>query len=192
MINQFVFFLEEKSAEIMLNEILPQILPEHIQYQFIIFEGKQDLEKRLPRRLKGWLNAEQVQFVVLRDKDSGDCIKIKEKLKQICVDAGKPNTLIRIACHELESFYLGDLQAVARAFGKETLSKSQQTRKFKNPDELSNPVQELEKLLEGLVDGGYQKISGSRKIAPFMDIENNRSTSFNQLVSGIRKMANLL
>ncbi|QMT32443.1 DUF4276 family protein [Alysiella filiformis] len=185
--NQFVFFLEEKSAEIMLNEILPKILPEHIQYQFIIFEGKQDLEKRLPKRLKGWLNAEQIQFVVLRDKDSGNCLEIKENLKKICIDAGKPNTLIRIACHELESFYLGDLQAVARAFGKETLRKLQQTRKFKNPDELSNPVQELDRL----VDGGYQKISGSRKIAPFMDIENNRSTSFNQLLSGIRKIANL-
>ena len=48
-----VFFLEEKSAEIMLEGILPQILPEGIGYRCVVFEGKQDLEKRLPKRLRG-------------------------------------------------------------------------------------------------------------------------------------------
>lgn len=49
-----VFFLEEKSAEIMLDGILPQILPEGVAYRCVVFEGKQDLEKRLSKRLKGW------------------------------------------------------------------------------------------------------------------------------------------
>lgn len=49
---------------------------------------------------------------MLRDKDSGDCVETKNRLAGICRDAGKPNALIRIACHELESWYLGDLSAV--------------------------------------------------------------------------------
>lgn len=185
MIMQLVFFLEEKSAEIMLDGILPKILPENVNYQCITFEGKQDLEKRLPKRLKAWLHADKTQFIVLRDQDSGDCKKIKEKLRKICVDAGRPHTLIRIACHELESFYLGDLQAVSRAFDKPNIVRLQQKKKFRNPDQLPNPVQELEKLIE------YQKISGSRKIAPYMDIDNNSSISFNMLINGIKKVANL-
>lgn len=186
MITQLVFFLEEKSAEIMLDSILPKILPENVGYQCITFEGKQDLEKRLPKRLKGWIHTETTQFIVLRDQDSGNCIEIKERLRQICIDAGKPDVLVRIACHELESFYLGDLQAVAQAFEKTNIIKLQNNQKFRNPDNLSNPVQELERLIPE-----YQKISGSRKIAPYMDINHNSSTSFNILVSGIKKILNL-
>ena len=40
--NTLVFLLEEPSAKEMLKGILPRLLPEHIQPQFIVFEGKQD------------------------------------------------------------------------------------------------------------------------------------------------------
>jgi hypothetical protein len=53
-------------------------------------------------------------FVVLRDQDSGDCLEIKERLMALCGRAGKEDALVRIACRELESFYLGDLKAVER------------------------------------------------------------------------------
>ena len=50
-----------------------------------------------------------------RDKDSGDCRSIKRKMAQKVQNSGKMDkTLIRIACHELESFYLGDLSAVEK------------------------------------------------------------------------------
>ena len=44
-----VFFLEEPSAQEMLKGILPKILPENIQPRFVIFDGKQDLERQLVR-----------------------------------------------------------------------------------------------------------------------------------------------
>ena len=178
-----VFFLEEKSAEIMLDGILPHILPDRVEYKCVVFEGKQDLEKRLPKRLKGWQHAGETKFIVLRDQDSADCHLIKQRLVEICQEAGRPETLVRIACRELESFYLGDLAAVGQAFGKVNLSKQQESRKFRNPDMLGNPVQELQKLIPD-----YQKLSGSRKIASQMKIDNNKSESFNMLIKGIRNL----
>ena len=90
---------------------------------------------------------------------------------------------MRIACRELESFYLGDLAAVGQAFDKANLGKQQKGKKFRNPDLLSNPVQELQKLVSD-----YQKLSGSRKIASHMKIDANKSESFNALIKGIRNL----
>ena len=67
-----VFFLEEPSAKELLQGILPKVLPEQCTTQFVVFEGKQDLEKRLPMRLRAWQQPES-RFIVLRDQDSGDC-----------------------------------------------------------------------------------------------------------------------
>lgn len=181
--SQIVFFLEEPSAKEMLKGLLPKILPTQMTIQFVVFEGKQDLEKRLPLRLKAWRQPD-TKFVVMRDQDSGNCKTIKNNLTQKCVDAGKPDCLVRIACHELESFYLGDLAAVSEAIGPRNLSAQQNNAKYRDPDRLANAAQELKK-----VASSYQKVSGSRAIGPLMDIHNNRSHSFNALVSGIKRIA---
>ena len=68
---ELVFFLEEPSAKAMLQGVIPRLLPD-IEVRYIVFEGKQDLEKRLPIRLRAWQNPES-RFLVLRDQDSGDC-----------------------------------------------------------------------------------------------------------------------
>ena len=49
-----VFFLEEPSAREMLAGVLPRMLPENINVRYIIFQGKQDLEKNLKSKLLGW------------------------------------------------------------------------------------------------------------------------------------------
>lgn len=46
--------LEEPSAREMLKEILPSVLPEDVSLRFVIFEGKQDMEKQIEKRLRGW------------------------------------------------------------------------------------------------------------------------------------------
>jgi len=111
-VKTLVFFLEEPSAKEMLTALLPKILPPEIDSRFIVFQGKQDLEKNLLKRLRGWRVPES-GFIVLRDQDSGDCHTIKRKLSVICSEAEK-EVLVRIACHEMESFYLGDLSAVEK------------------------------------------------------------------------------
>lgn len=176
-----VFFLEEPSAREMFEGILPKILPETIRAQYIVFEGKQDLEKQLIRKLKYW-KMPDCRFFVLRDQDSDDCHYIKENLVEKCREAQKPNTIVRIACHELESFYLGDLQAVDQGLRTNNLSRLQNTRKYRKPDNLNNPAQELINLTEK----SYQKVSGSRAISKHMNLENNCSHSFNILVKAIK------
>jgi len=141
------------------------------------------LEKRLERILRLWYKPDCL-FVVMRDKDSGDCRRIKEGIRNLCDRAGKQDTLVRIACHELESFYLGDLAAVENGLGIRGLSKHQENRLYRNPDHLECPAQELMKLTRNR----YDKVSGSRAIAPHLSIIDNRSKSFNVLVSGIRNL----
>lgn len=49
-----VFFLEEPSAKAMLNGLLPRLHPMGWQFRYVVFEGKQDLEKQLPLKLRAW------------------------------------------------------------------------------------------------------------------------------------------
>ncbi|RKT45320.1 DUF4276 family protein [Thiocapsa rosea] len=180
---QLVLFLEEPSAREMLTGLLPRMLPPGIAFRCVVFEGKQDLEKRLLPKLRGWQAADTL-FVVLRDKDQGDCTKIKGRLTQLCSNAGRPETLVRIACHELESWYLGDLRAVERGLEINGLAPQQGKAKYKNPDRLANPFQELQRL----TGNRYQKVSGSRNIGPHLSLERNSSHSFSVFVSGIRRL----
>jgi len=179
---QLVFFLEEPSAREMLKGLLPKLLPANVTPQYVVFEGKQDLEKRLTMRLKAWQHP-NAKFIVMRDQDNGNCVTIKQNLVQQCTASGKPETLVRIACHELETFYLGDLNAVELAIGPSKIGNLQNKAKYRDPDRLANPSEELKKLAPD-----YQKVSGSRAIGPLLDINNNQSNSFNALVNGVRRL----
>jgi hypothetical protein len=80
-----VFFLEEASAKTLLQGILPRLFGEEsdISVRFMVFEGKQDLEKRITKRLAGYLNPDAV-FLVIRDQDQGDCRNVKKELMKAC------------------------------------------------------------------------------------------------------------
>ncbi|MDD3311692.1 DUF4276 family protein [Pseudodesulfovibrio sp.] len=178
-----VFFLEEPSAKEMLQGILPRILPNEISVQYHIFQGKQDLEKHLVKRLQGW-RTPNCHFIIMRDQDAGDCRTIKKNLALLCLSAGRNDAIVRIACRELESFYLGDLQAVETGLEIRGLAKLQSKKKFRTPDTLHNPAEEL----YNITNKAYQKLAGSRLIGPHLSLTKNESTSFNQLLRGIEKL----
>lgn len=178
-----VFCLEEPSAKEMLKGVLPRLLPDGITVHYIIFQGKQDMEKQLVKRLRGWL-LPNTKFVIMRDQDAADCHVVKNKLVTLCQAAGRGDALVRVACRELESFYLGDLQAVEAGLGIGGLAARQNTKKYRAPDRLGNPVQELTRL----TGNRYQKIAGSRTIGPHLHFENNRSHSFTVLIKGILQL----
>jgi len=183
-----VCFLEEGSAKAMLNIILPKILPTEFSHLCIAFEGKQDLEKQIASKIQHW-NKPDTVFLIMRDKDSGDCKKIKSELLEKIKTTDKiSSSLVRIACHELESFYLGDLLAVEQGLSIANLSKKQRKEKYRNPDNLANPKQELQKI----TNEEYQPISGSKAIAPHLKLDDsNTSTSFNALLSGVKKLCTI-
>jgi len=182
-VKTLVFLLEEPSAREMLEGLRPRLLSSEADVRYVVFRGKQDLEKNLNRKLRGWLTPNSV-FVILRDQDAGDCRKIKRRLMDLCKAAPEKPILVRIACHELESFYLGDLAAVERGLGVRGLAKRQGAAPFRNPDALPNPGQ----VLGNLTEQTYQKVLGSRAIGPHLDLENNASRSFQALISGIRTL----
>jgi hypothetical protein len=72
---------------------------------------------------------------------------------------------------------------VEKAFQLNGIARRQNQRKFRNPDALSNAEQELRRLVPQ-----YQKIAGSREIAPHLKMENNRSHSFGVFLSGVRSL----
>nr|VFK66482.1 MAG: protein of unknown function (DUF4276) [Candidatus Kentron sp. UNK]VFK71683.1 MAG: protein of unknown function (DUF4276) [Candidatus Kentron sp. UNK] len=180
---ELVFFLEEPSTREMMKGVLSRLLPDDIAIRYVVFEGKQDLHKRLPGKLQGWIK-QDARFVVLRDQDRGNCIETKRQLSAISQDAGKDDVLIRIACHELESWYLGDLDAVEKGLGVGGIAKNQDTKKYRDPDRLTNPFQELNRLTKQ----AYQKVSGSRNIGPHLSLKDNCSHSFMVFISGIRRL----
>lgn len=111
---RLVFLVEEPSMEEMLRGFLPQMFPEwqeSVHWLCIPHDVKSDLEKSIPRKLRAW-GEPGVRFLVLRDKDSADCHDVKTRLQALCEEGGRPDTLIRIPCHELEAWFLGDLRAV--------------------------------------------------------------------------------
>lgn len=178
------FLLEEESARVMLAAVLPSLLPVGVGAVYITFEGKQDMHSKIARRLKGW-NKPNTVFIIMRDKDSGDCKKIKQELVDLIPHNKRSKTLVRIACHELESFYLGDLKAVGRGLHIRNLASLQSKEKFKNPDKLANASD----IMAEVTQIQYRKIAGSRAIAPHLNLEgSNRSHSFNMLISGIKTL----
>jgi Domain of unknown function (DUF4276) len=182
---ELVFLLEEESAKVMLESLLPRILDPEIKPRLLAFEGKQDLEKQMIRKMRSYLNP-HARFIVMRDQDATpDCRVIKKALLSRCAEAGRLGfALVRIACHELESFYLADLAAVETGLGIKGLTKHQGISKFRHPDALHSPSKELLVLTKQR----YQKVSSSRAIGHHLDVDNQRSVSFRNMVTGIRRI----
>jgi hypothetical protein len=182
---ELVVFLEEPSAKALLQGLLPRVLDPSISARLIAFEGKQDLEKQLTRKLRSYTNP-HARFMVLRDQDSApDCREVKHRLVNLCDAAGKrAESVVRIACRELETIYLADLHAVEVALGLPGLAQRQQVRKFRRPDVLESPSRELVRI----TGGRYQKVSSSRQLALHLDLNNHRSPTFKQLLVGLKRI----
>jgi hypothetical protein len=161
------------------TDMNPNILP-----RYIVFEGKNDMETKLENKLRHYLNPEAC-FIILRDQDRSDCKKVKNGLREICEKAGKSSQeiTIRIACHELESFYLADLKAVEQALEIPKLSGRQDSEKYRDPD---NKIENPAKALDKITSGKYQKVSGSEAIGAYLNLDNTRSKSFYHLIQAIR------
>ncbi len=169
--NRLVFLLEERSMKVLLEDLLPRLFP-GLEFMCVTHEGKQDLEKSIPRKLRAWREP-GVRFMVIRDNDGGDCRALKLRLLGLCAEGGRPETVVRIACQELEAWYLGDPEALAEAYGRGSLREIGSKAKFRNPDEVQVPSRELVDLIPE-----FQKGSGARRMAATLRREGNASRSY--------------
>lgn len=183
------FLVEEKSIAEILFVLLPKILPTNwnLNQNYFIrsFEGKSDLAKSIPKKSKIYGNLPNTGIVIIHDQDSADCKQLKNKLIKLAKDNGNSRLLVRIVCRELESWYLGDFIAIQHAYPDFKAENYINLSKFRSPDKLVNASEELQKILPV-----YQKISSAKKISHFLNIEQNKSESFNQFIAGIKRFVN--
>lgn len=175
--SRVVFLLEEYSMKVLLDGLLPRLFP-GLSFLCLPHEGKQDLEKSIPRKLRAWREP-GVRFVVVRDSDGSDCRVLKQSLVQLTLAGGRDDTLVRIACQELEAWYFGAPDALADVFEREDLRHLKMKARFRDPDAIDQPARALAELV-----AEFQKVSGARRMAQALTREN-RSRSFQILITGI-------
>ena len=197
---QIEFFLEEPSAEVVLKSILPKILSAKVNLIYRVFEGKDDLLKELPMRLKGcyWERNEK-RIIVLIDEDREDCHELKAYLEKAAHEAGfvtksraaqneNFQVVNRVVIEELEAWFFGDIEALHTAYPRipENL---QSKRKYRNPDAIRGGTYEaLEHLLiqKNYYRGRISKSTVAQNIAQHMVPSRNRSKSFRVFVAGVK------
>ncbi len=216
---QFEILVEDASGKIVLESVLDKIFGPNRQdhtYRIISYKGigripkdlrgttdpkKRFLLNQLPKLLRGYGKSLQnfsAAVVVIVDLDDKDCQTFKQEMLDILNDCNpQPTTLFRIAIEEGEAWLLGDRNAVKTAYpdAKEHV--------------LNTYVQDgicgtWEKLADAIYPGGSQKLKRlgwphtgkakcdwARKIAPHLDVESNRSRSFQVFRDGIRNLAGI-
>ena len=183
---RIIFLLEEPSMKVLLDHLLPRLFTGWVEGEHFLcirHEGKSDLDRSIPRKLGAW-RLPGDRFVIVRDNDNTDCVMLKTDLRSLCDKGGRPDTLIRLVCQELESWYIGDLQALAAAFHAPKLDTPALRKRFARPDTWQKPSAEVKRLVPS-----FQKMSGARAMAEHLDASRNASRSFHTFVTGIRRLA---
>lgn len=140
-----------------------------VDWHIIAFRGKAGLERRMIEKMRSW-NYGDPHFVILRDNDGADCRALKEKIR-VDAEKGKKPHHVRIVCQELESWFIGDPDAVALAYPGCHFRAN--AAKYRNPDQLNNASQELTNII---AERG--KVGRAERIALHMQPDRNRSGSF--------------
>lgn len=178
--------VKEPSMAEFLRIVMPPLLPDGWAIDQNVFirkhQGKSDLKKSVPTKLKAFSHwNEPIGFIIMQDQDSNDCRLLKQELQALCNDYKSMPVLIRIVCRELEAWYLGDMDAIQKAYPTFKAKNYSSKSKFRKPDQC-NAKDELRKILPS-----YQETSAARNIAPHIKIDNNNSESFRQFVIGLKR-----
>jgi len=184
------FLVEEQSAEVALRILVPKIVGQTITFDLHPFQGKLDLMRRLPARLRAyarwvqttWIQSGGTGVVVLIDEDRQDCKRLKAELEDAAtvvglptkssVEAGTPFVVLnRVVVEELEAWFLGDCDAIRAAYPRVPGSIERRAA-YRQPDEIRGGTWEaLERLLRdaGYYKGGLPKVEVAQLITPHMD-----------------------
>jgi len=192
-IERLQILAEEPSMEVALRSLLPKMLGD-LPFDLITFQGKPDLLKKLPERLRGyakWLPSTW-RILILVDRDDDDCHELKRRLEQLAKEAGLVtrsadrknwNVVNRLAIEELEAWYFGDWEAVREAYPKAGATITSKKR-YRDPDRIKGGTKEaFERVMQraGYFIGGLRQTEAAQSIARRMVPERNRAKSFQVL-----------
>ena len=180
---RIIFMTEEESMSKALRVLLPTLLPGLREYEHWIIldhKGKSDLEASYPKKMRAWREP-GVRFIILRDNDGSDCKELKQKLISRVPDSSMKYQ-VRIVCQNLESWFIGDIEAVATAYPVSRRHNSFKALSRSDPDTLTNASD----LLTDLTRTGAKRARAT-EIAEQMQPERNRSRSFHVFVEGLTR-----
>ena len=183
-------FTEELSIKNVLEVILPKILPIDVYYRIYPHQGKEDLEKALSSTLPSISKIPGSKILVTRDQDNNDCIELKQHLDEIISNNCACEYSIRIVCKELESWFLGDMEAIEQAYPRFKAEQHVNKAEFRNVDKIAYANRQLLKHIPEYIDRQtLPKLEVSENISQFMDFSKNKSDSFNHTIKAILKLA---
>lgn len=186
----FVCIVEGRSDKEMLECIIPRLTGiSSDNIQCIYLSGKPSLKSKVEAKVTNYPVTNSV-FLIVCDQDRDDCKELKQDLLSKIPPDRLHRTKVRIACHELESFYLGDLRAIGNVLNRPRLHTQQDKQRYRTPDERPKPSEDIEELVGKM---NYRKVTFSREIAPHLRLDgSNRSKSFTNLTKAIMELAGLL
>lgn len=210
----YEILVEDASGKIALEYIVEKILGPIDQghtYRIISYKGigripknlkgttdpqKRILLDRLPKLLRGYGKSLQhfpAVVIVILDLDDKDCMTLKKEMCDILDSCSpQPKALFRIAIEEGEAWLLGDRKAVRSAYPRvrdQHLNSYIQDSICGTWEILANAIypggsQKLKQL--GWPHIGQAKCEWAKNIAPHLDVESNKSNSFQVFRDGIK------
>lgn len=207
------FLIEDVSGKIMLEILLPKVLPAGVSYTIYSYKGvgripgkmhsakaikgKQLLDN-LPRLLNGfgrtyhnWGESYKGHVVVIFDLDDKSLDEFLAQLHQLlewCQVA--PETSFCMAIEEGEAWFLGDANALFKAYPH---AKRQVLKTYKQ-DSICGTWEKLADVVgydyrdKSYQEVGLKKREWAEKITPYMEAENNQSPSFQYLMDELKRI----
>lgn len=199
----YEILVEDQSGKKALNILVPKIISEEDTFKIHSYKGigripkgltstidvsKRILLDRLPALLKGYgqsFNKYDGKVIIIPDLDNKIFNEFLLELNNV-LDAcnPKPNTHFCIAIEEGESWFLGDIPAIKKAYPN---AKNQILSSY-TPDSICGTWEVLADAIfqggssrlktKGYQVVGYNKSLWAENITPHMDIDNNKSPSF--------------
>jgi hypothetical protein len=208
------FLVEDSSGEKLLAQLLPRILGEQGElhtWRLKAYKGigripagltaKADPAKRmlldqLPRLLQGYGKTPGIDaVVVVLDTDRRNCKDFLQELTALAQNCNPaPRTLFRLAVEEMEAWYLGDREALLKAYPRakrEVLERYVQDSACGTWELLADAVHAggvaaIKKA--GWPLPGQIKHEWAEKIGPFMNLDDNASPSFGKFRDGLARL----
>jgi hypothetical protein len=149
---------------------------------------RRGLLDQLPAKLRAFgqdLDSKTDRVLVLVDADDDDCEELKDRLAALKERIHPcPEVMFRIAVEETEAFYLGDVNAIRKAFRSVKLSA------MKDYEQDAPDVGTWEIFRDVIGASDEDKVEWATQIAPCLskDPLKNKSPSFRHLCGAMRKL----
>ena len=207
----FEFLIEDQSSAKAMEILLPKLLGKNATYNIHSYKGigripkglqpktgvnKRILLDQLPRLLRGYGKVPCIGYIIiicdLDDENEHQFLSELNGVLNACNP--KPDAHFCLAIEEFEAWYLGDLIAVRKAYPK---AKDSILSRYKNDSICGTWELLADAVCKGgsnvLIKNGYQAIGKQKsvwaeEISPHMNIDENISPSFRDMLKQIRKI----